>query len=382
MTLAGARLLLPPLLVVVVACGPSVVPGSDDDIDPEPCAGGVTRCAGATYQACVDGAFVDVEACQAPEVCVADLGCRDCDPRAPRTCADGDVVACAADGTLGGVLEDCGDLGCGGGTCGGDCGAAARTIYVVTSDDELMSFEPAMDAHTFTSIGRLQCPAGPEWPERGGGAASPYSMAVGRHGSAWVLYTSGELFEVSTADASCRPTSFVPGRGGFKLFGMGFVSDPGSTEEQLFIAGGTVEAPGQGNLARLTGDHAAVELRGPLVRGEFQPELTGTGNGELWAYYPGQQGSFVARLDPASAQLVSRAPLPPLAGIPIGWAFAHWGGRFYVFVSDVQVGGSGATQHRVLRLDPATGAVDVVRSGLGFKVVGAGVSTCAPIVVL
>jgi hypothetical protein len=359
MTLAGARFLLPSLLVV--ACGPSVVPGSDDDSDPEPCAG---------------------EVCQAPAVCVADLGCRDCDPRSPRICVDGDVVACAADGTFGGVLEDCGDLGCGGGTCGaGACGAGARTIYVVTSDDELMSFDPAMGAHTFTSIGRLQCPAGPEWAERGGGAASPYSMAVGRHGSAWVLYTSGELFEVSTADASCRPTSFVPGRGGFKLFGMGFVSDPGSTEEQLFIAGGTVEAPGQGNLARLTSDHAAVELRAPLVRGEFQPELTGTGNGELWAYYPGQQGSFVARLDPASAQLVTRAPLPPLAGIPVGWAFAHWGGRFYVFVSDIQVGGSGATQHRVLRVDPATGAVDVVRSGLGFKVVGAGVSTCAPIVV-
>lgn len=382
MMLAGARLLLPPLPLLVLSCGPSVVPGSDAGAAPEACAGEHPRCAGGVHQACVGGELVDLEACQVPDVCVPELGCRACDPRSPRACVDGHVVACGADGTLGDVLEDCGELGCGSGVCGGgDCGAAAKTIYVVTSDDELMSFDPAMDAHAFTRIGRLDCPAGLEWPERGTDPASPYSMAVGRDGSAWVLYTSGELFEVSTADASCRPTSFAPGLGGFKLFGMGFVADAaGAADEQLLIAGGSVEMPGHGHLARLAGDHASVELRGALVRREFAPELTGTGDGELWAYYPGQQGSFVARLDPHTAQIVSQAPMPPLTGVPVGWAFAHWGGRFYVFISDLQLT-TGVTDHRVMRLDPDTGAVDVVRSGLDFKVVGAGVSTCAPIVI-
>jgi len=384
MALAGACLVFFSL-VSLVACGPSVVPGAGgddfpDDAPPDTCTGGATQCVGGTYQTCEDGSFVTSEACPPSTVCVAGMGCKACDPHAPRGCAAGDVVVCNPDGTTGEVVETCGELGCTDGACGSDCGSMARQIYVVTNENELMRFEPAQDANTFTSIGRLNCPAGREWPARGTDPATPYSMSVGRDGYAWVLYTSGELFRVSTTDASCTPTTFVPGRAGFQLFGMGFVTDAvGATAEHLFVAGGAATAPQEGSLGRFAPDNASVELRGQLVRGEFQPELTGTGNGELWAYYPGQHESYVGRLDPATAQVVSRTPLPALVGIPTGWAFAHWGGRFYVFISHVQIGGSGGPENRVLRVDPSTGTVAVVRSGLTFKIVGAGVSTCAPV---
>ena len=54
------------------------------------------------------------------------------------------------------------------------------------------------------------------------------------------------------------------------------------------------------------------------------------------------------------------------------WAFAHWGGRFYQFIS----GNSGYS--RVYRFDPATGKNPKVVSSLGHRIVGAGVSIKAP----
>jgi hypothetical protein len=325
MTLAGARsqLLILILATAFTACGPSVVRDDDDD--------GV-----------------------------------------------GSGDACAGESTS---CPDAGPGGSGGGGGDDDCADGARLVYVVTDADDLLRFETDGDQYAFTPIGHLSCPSGPEWPARGGGPSHPYSMSVARDGRAWVLYTSGEIFTVSTVDASCAATSFPPDAGRFELFGMGFVADAAGTDaEHLYIAGGPATSPGEGSLGRIAPGSLAVDVRAPLVRGEFAPELSGTSAGELYAYYPGTSDTYVARLDPGSAQLATRWPLPALVGVPTGWAFAHWGGRFYVFITTVTIG-SGATDARVLRLDPATGAVDVVLSGLAFKIVGAGVSTCAPIVI-
>ena len=58
-------------------------------------------------------------------------------------------------------------------------------------------------------------------------------MAVDRGGTAYVVSNpDGHLWQVSTADASCKVTSFVPGQDGFVNFGMGFsadMTDPGET---------------------------------------------------------------------------------------------------------------------------------------------------------
>ena len=52
-----------------------------------------------------------------------------------------------------------------------------------------------------------------------------------------MLYTSGEIFWVSTVDASCRRAPYERAFG-WDLFGMGFVTGQGG--DQLYIAGGTV----------------------------------------------------------------------------------------------------------------------------------------------
>jgi hypothetical protein len=59
--------------------------------------------------------------------------------------------------------------------------------------------------------------------------------------------------------------------------------------------------------------------------------------------------------------------------VGLGFAFAHWGGDYWLFTAP-----SGSTVVTDFVYATAT-STDVVLNA-GFKVVGAGVSTCAPLV--
>jgi len=85
----------------------------------------------------------------------------------------------------------------------------------------------------------------------------------------------------------------------------------------------------------------------------------------------------VARLDKTTGQNQQTWPMPALPNTVRAWAFAQWGGRFWIFVSTEDVF-SGRVDSQVYRLDPTTGAADPVLSNLPSMIVGAGVSTCAP----
>lgn len=319
-------------------------------------------------------------------------GAASCASGAATVCQGDAVHACNADGTVGEVVEECAS-GCWEGSCGGgggsdgdqSCGTAGNDlIYVVDDDYRLLSFDPRQldsGGDPFALIGELDCPSSASWPDwDGDGPATPFSMSVDREGMAWVLYTSGEIFKVSIADASCSESGFQRGQRGFELFGMGFSSDAqGSDEETLYIAGGGAAQDRIGDLGRVGRADMAVSMVGGLPDSEYPPELTGTGNGELYAYFPGLWDSWVARLSKDSADQQQSWDLDSISGEPRGWAFAHWGGKFYIFISSQ--GAFGGIRSQVKVLDPATGDEEVAISNSDYMVVGAGVSTCAPVVV-
>ena len=238
----------------------------------------------------------------------------------------------------------------------------ARWVYVVDRDDTLMRFEP--DSLTFTPIGTLECDT----------ESAPFSMSIDRDANAWVLYQTHELYSVSTLDASCSPTSYLPDQNGMELFGMGFVADDEENRtETLFVAGGLRESVpnGESRLAVLDTSSLAVTPRGTPWMG-FS-ELTGTGTGQLWSFVPGMTPA-VRRLnkDTAAAEVTI-----PINAVPAeegrNWAFAFWGGRFYVFLHQ---GDDPSTN--VYRVDPTDQSSEKVLDDTGFLIVGAGVSTCAP----
>jgi hypothetical protein len=269
------------------------------------------------------------------------------------------------------------DLGGGGGGDLGmlpvdECSDAAKLIYLVDQNATLFSFAPnQMDItqSALVSVGSLSCPAGT--------GARPFSMSVDRSGTAWVHYVlqspfggagTPKIFKVSTQNAACMSTNFALSNG-FEQFGMGFASDVvnGSTET-LYIAGG---ASSTGATAYLGKIDTSTLMTSRIAQVAGNPELTGTGDAKLWGFFPDSFSPRIAEISRSNAGESNEIPLPELAGDPAAWAFAFWGGDFWVFLQRTS-----ETSTRVYR---------VTRSGMvtsyplpGRTIVGAGVSTCAP----
>jgi hypothetical protein len=280
--------------------------------------------------------------------------------------------------TLGGGLGD--DQGTG--TAPG-CSSAAKLIYVIDDQGTLHSFDPSLlpSSNAFKTVGTPNCAWGsdPTIPMLGAG---PNSMAIDRNAVAWVCDNAGSLFKVSTSDASCTPTSFQAGQQGFGKFGMGFSADsPGASTDTLYVIDDDTSATALDSkgLARI--DLSAMTLTpiGPLDNGlsGFDAELTGTGAGQLFGFVFNQTSSIIG-IDKASGHVLSNDTVPLSLNTQglgnIAWAFSFWGGVFYLYTADT----SQAPFSDVTEYDPVTKKSTTVLSQIGFNIVGAGVSTCAP----
>lgn len=256
----------------------------------------------------------------------------------------------------------------GDGSSSDDCSEEAKLIYTVDENNTLAQYDPV--TKQFTDLGPLQCPA--EF------LASPFSMGVDRNAVAYVLYSSGELFRVDTKTLQCTATTWGSPNGMLQ-FGMGFSTDTaGGTTDTLFIAGGSNPAAGSVALNRVDVNTMQATPLGTITG---SPELTGTGNAELWGFFPTTPGSNtvprIDRIEKTNGSSSISFPLNALQGEPLAWAFAFFGGDFHVFLMrDTDA----ATI--VYQIDGATGAVEGMTNTQGRTIVGAGVSTCAPVILL
>jgi hypothetical protein len=279
------------------------------------------------------------------------------------TCVGDKVAVCAADGKPGVPVETCKGL-CRAGACVDSCALKdVELVYVVDDNENLYSFDPKLlPGDPFHKIANLGCePSG-----------SVNSMAVSRDGVAYLNYHSGKVYRASITSGQCSTTGVVPSGATARAFGMGFVTDgPKATTEKLFVAGGPDHAK-----ALATIDTSATPPRwlpiGALSEGEH-PELTGTGEGRLFAYFPAPGLGFVQELDRTNAEPIGERWTLAGAGKHVSaYAFAHWGGVFYVFATADQ-------RSFVHAIHMNTGAQELVRDRLPMTIVGAGVSTCAPL---
>lgn len=223
-------------------------------------------------------------------------------------------------------------------------------VYLVSEDRRLYSFDPRVPGReAYGLVGKLDCKS---W-------GVPQSMAVDRHGIAWVFYGSGELFRVSVADASCTPTPYKHPPGTTQL-GMGFTSAAnGSSDDVLYIM-----SPGFG-LATIAFPSLEVSLTG---KPRLSAELTGGGDARLFAF--DAQIGEISEIDRRTLESRSLYRMKG-AGYARAWAFSRYAGRFYVFTS--QGGHSKNTE-----IDVERGTEKVRDADVGFVVVGAGQSTLVP----
>ncbi len=251
--------------------------------------------------------------------------------------------------------------GSGGGTSPSCGSAAASYVYVIDNTGVLYKFDPPSLA--FTTIGPVNC----NTP-----IATPFSMAVDRNANAWVVFTSGKVYKVDTKTAACTPTNFVAGQQGFLTFGMGFSTDgPGSTTDSLFVTNSDFTSASRGLGTIDTGSLVLTRI-GAYDAISSRAEMTGTGDGRLFGAFEGTP-YVVAEIDKTNAHIKQQWPQSPIQYPPnsSNFAFAFWGGSFWLFVGP-------GTSTDVFQFDPNAGTTQKV-SSVTFEIVGAGVSTCAPV---
>jgi hypothetical protein len=274
--------------------------------------------------------------------------------------------------TMGDPNSGGGSGGSGGGGTGGDmsyndCPDSAKLVYLLDSDKSLWSFQPNPTDITksiLTKLGPLSCTS----------TLGPNAMAVDRNSIAWIEYaddaspTTDQLFKVdiNIPTLPCTPTSYKTGAFGTR-YGMGFVADaPMSTAETLFVATGNT--PFQ--LGTFDTNALTIATIGALKGG---PELSGTGDAHLWGFYPDATMPRVSEIDKVSATEGMSYMIPQAMGNEDGYAFAVWGGDFWVFLKkDVE------TWTTLYHVRGSDGMVDTWLM-TGHWIVGAGVSTCAPV---
>ena len=235
-----------------------------------------------------------------------------------------------------------------------DCEHTSDLVYVIERDDDtLYLFDP--DALAFERLGRVSCP----------GSAAPESMAVSRDGTAYVRGSDDEVYAVDLETLACERTDIaVPASLG--SFGMGFATEDADTwRDDLYVA----DADSVGLLDTRSG---SLEILGGMPS---QSELTGNAEGELWAILPLESPAALALLDKDTGRELDRIAMSgfPNPGDIDTFAFATWGGDFWVFVRSYGMGNT----TDVYRVTP-DGTMTRELRDVGFDVVGAGVSTCAP----
>jgi hypothetical protein len=160
-------------------------------------------------------------------------------------------------------------------------------------------------------------------------------------------------------------------------FGMGFVTDkPGGDTEKLFIAANdTTNA-----LHSIDTSHDLTPKKVGTISAadDRNPELTGTSEARLYGFYPSLFGTaFVQEISRTSGAPVGKKWM--LGSDPLGdvtaYAFAQWGGVFYIFTT-VQ---DGIDENSSVRtVDRTSGTYKTIMTHLPYRISGAGVSTCAP----
>ena len=155
---------------------------------------------------------------------------------------------------------------------------------------------------------------------------------------------------------------------------MGFSTETaGGSTDKLFIAGGN-NASTTAN-AKLATLDVTTMVTTMVPNGTIQgsPELTGNANAELWGFFPSPTSPRIEQINKTSGAALQTFPLTSIAGTPQAWAFAFFGGDFFVFLMrDTEFS---TTVHQV---NGTTGQIVGATATNTRTIVGAGVSTCAP----
>jgi len=245
-------------------------------------------------------------------------------------------------------------------------------IFVLSDNAELYKYLP--DENSFENLGALGC----DMP-------NTFSMAVDRAGFAWVMFAppNGELRKVDvTNPANCEDPGYTPGQEGITRFGMAFVTeDQFNTCDRLYGntydgIGGFGEGPDAGTFLTVDPDTQVLETLGLTTFNGA--ELTGTGDGRTFMF-GGVNPAKLVEVNKQNGEYLDTIPLGDL-NLTSAFAFAFFAGDFYFFTESGNPGSNSKVTHFDYDDSDNNGIQDltIVNNNAPIRIVGAGVSTCAP----
>lgn len=317
---------------------------------------------------------------------LATSACGSSSDTAPPDAGDGGSTTTTS---TGGTADEGGfNPGTGGGASEA-CSEEAKAIYVLAQGDPptIHAFDPQMQS--FTPKVDVVCPDTTGW--------AVTSMSIDRDARAWLQWGSPtgddyikRIDRLDLETGTCQPgigqaPTSAPDHASL---GMAFVTaGPQSPHESLYFID-------KSTFVHRVGQSSPVGqfyVFGPGEGTEFSgAELTGTGEGRLFTMImnwtpewdhpctpndPCYPTVHLGEVSTANGSTISNEEVPDVDALgltPGGFAFAHWGARFWLFVSR----NFGPTE--VYEYDHEN--VTTTRHADGpSAIVGAGVSTCAPV---
>ncbi len=248
-------------------------------------------------------------------------------------------------------------------------------VFVLSDNSELWKFYP--ETNDFLKLGSFNC----------GGMTNTFSMAVDRQGFAWVMFNTpqGDIWKLDVTDVgNCIDPGYNQGQGGVNYFGMAFVSNNKFDQcDQIYGNtfdgfGGFSEGPNIGDFLTVDPDTLLIKKLGKT---NFNgAEMTGTGDGRAFMF-GGANPAKLVEVDKTNGAFLEVNPLGTLE-LTNAFAFAFFGGDFYMFTESDNNPLLSKVTHFDYDDSDNNGKQDlttvVVQAPL--RIVGAGVSTCAPFV--
>lgn len=268
--------------------------------------------------------------------------------------------------------------GDGGGSNTGYCAESTKLVYTIEENKRISKFDPETGEFLSPPLGYLECPGSSTF-------FRPFGMSLGRDGNAYVLYRDysqpnldPKLFHVNMATLQCTETSWTP-HNGIKVFVMAYSTDTaGGFDDRLFLAGANDVDDTSLTFATLETATMQSTVLGTIAGWS---ELSGNSDAELWSYVATASPPRIDKLDKTNGSVLETTSLPTLMGNAVLWSFVTWGGDFWVFLKR-----DNEPATKIHHFNGTTGAlietIDTNSVGIPRQIVGAAVSTCAPVVLL
>lgn len=192
----------------------------------------------------------------------------------------------------------------------------------------------------------------------------PVSMAIDCTGAAYVQFSLGDLWHISTSAAVCTRLPFSAADQGLRPdLALGFAPSGGG-EDLYFVATDKSSVPPSPVFGTLDPGNLTVHRIAPFDAGTpDDTHLGGAPNGPLFAVI----GGAIDQVDTSSGAVHLEYDLPASAG-PVR-SFAFWHGTFYLFRLEPSLTTS------VISFTPGSSSIEEVAS-TPLEVLAAGASLC------